>query len=199
MRTFALNPVYDLPSQAHGKWAHFSENLSDTSVATMAGAIAQTMWGTPSSIPDLFFRSRWHGDEWARGSYSYHAVNSTRADRDAFLPESSAEKLLFAGEHTCACLYATVPGAFVSGLRAAYVAIGAEVAGKSSWEYFQRRFLDLCDVYMGETGNYEEDEQGNSKVDEKVEAKAWAVLGAGLRGSRRARRAAVSKFLRGSA
>lgn len=142
---------------------------------------------------DGFYRSRWHQDEWARGSYSYHAVNSTRADRDAFLPDSSAEKLLFAGEHTCACLYATVPGAFVSGLRAAYVAIGAEVAGKSSWEYFQRRFLDLCDVYMGETDDDEVEERENAEA----EAEAQAVLEAGLRGSRRARRGAVARLLRG--
>ena len=91
----------------------------------------------------------------------------------------------------------SVPGAFVSGLRAAYVAIGAEVAGKSSWEYFQRRFLDLCDVYMGETDDDEVEERENAEAEAEAEAEAQAVLEAGLQGSRRARRGAVARLLRG--
>ena len=109
-------------AMAHGAWAQGSEQLSSASVAATAGAIAQTMWGTDSAVPESFYMSKWHADEWARGSYSYAAVNSTQADRDAFVPaawsttDGSAgstvplEQLLFAGEHTCARLYATVPG-----------------------------------------------------------------------------------------
>ena len=109
-------------AMAHGAWAQGSEQLSSASAAASAGAIAQTMWGAESAVPEYFYMSKWHADEWARGSYSYAAVNSTKADRDAFVPaawstsDGSAsstvplEQLLFAGEHTCACLYATVPG-----------------------------------------------------------------------------------------
>ena len=61
--------------------------------------------------------SRWASEEFTRGSYSYLPVGSSPADYDT-IAEPVAGKLFFAGEATIQ-YYATVHGAFLSGLREA--------------------------------------------------------------------------------
>ncbi len=84
--------------------------------------------------------TRWAEDPFALGSYSYLAVGSSPADRDA-LAEPIDDRLLFAGEATSSGGYpGTVHGALRSGVREAervgalgidgpVVVVGAGVAG----------------------------------------------------------------------
>lgn len=74
----------------------------------------------------------------------------------------------------------------MSGLRAAFVAIGPE-ASSSTWEYFDRRFLNLCDVFM-------EEEASSYFHDEDTEEERLSrVLEAGVQTAWRGRRRAAAK------
>ncbi len=84
--------------------------------------------------------TRWAQDPFTFGSYSYLAVGSSNHDRQR-LAEPVADRLFFAGEATSTDYAATVPGAYLSGRRAAgavrantdtgatVVVIGAGMAG----------------------------------------------------------------------
>ena len=62
--------------------------------------------------------TRWAADPFARGSYSYVAAGASRDDHEA-LAEPVGDRLLFAGEATSSEFFATVHGAYQSGLREA--------------------------------------------------------------------------------
>ena len=62
--------------------------------------------------------TRWAADPFARGSYSFLAVGSSPDDQRA-LAEPVGERLHFAGEATQEEFFATVHGAYLSGLREA--------------------------------------------------------------------------------
>ena len=68
--------------------------------------------------------TRWREDAFAKGSYSYIAVDASGDDYDTLarpvkVDGQAAERLFFAGEHTIRDYPATVHGAFLSGLREA--------------------------------------------------------------------------------
>lgn len=65
----------------------------------------------------------WWADEFARGSYSFTAVGSGVADREA-LAEPIADRLWLAGEAVAADTHSTVHGAWISGRTAARQACG---------------------------------------------------------------------------
>jgi hypothetical protein len=66
------------------------------------------------------------------------------------------------------------------------VAIGPE-ASSSDWEYFDRKFLNLCDVYMEEDAN-------SALQDEATEEERLSrVLEAGVQTAWRGRRRAAAK------
>ena len=67
--------------------------------------------------------TRWAADPYARGSYSFLAVGSSPADLRA-LAEPVGERLLFAGEATHEEFFATVHGAYMSGIREAERILG---------------------------------------------------------------------------
>ena len=74
---------------------------------------------TSSVVPDpvAVACTRWGGDPFSRGSYSYVAVGASGDDYDELgRPEG---RVLFAGEHTCREHPDTVGGAMLSGWRAA--------------------------------------------------------------------------------
>lgn len=88
------------------------EQLSDQqSVEQVRAAL-----GAPAVKGSLV--TRWAADPYARGSYSYLAVGSSPADQNA-LAEPASDRLLFAGEATYPEHFATVHGAYLSGLREA--------------------------------------------------------------------------------
>ncbi|PRC57574.1 amine oxidase, partial [Mycobacterium sp. ITM-2017-0098] len=62
--------------------------------------------------------TRWAADPYARGSYSFLAVGSSPDDQEA-LAAPVGDRLSFAGEATHEEFFATVHGAYLSGLRAA--------------------------------------------------------------------------------
>ena len=76
--------------------------------------------GAPPTIrrPTNALVTRWETDPWARGSYSYLAVGSTPADRDALRADVD-DRLFFAGEATSSSYPATAHGALIEGRDAA--------------------------------------------------------------------------------
>lgn len=67
--------------------------------------------------------TRWAADPYARGSYSFLAVGSSPEDQRA-LAEPVGDRLAFAGEATHEEFFATVHGAYLSGLREAQRILG---------------------------------------------------------------------------
>ena len=68
--------------------------------------------------PVSYVRTGWQQDAYARGSYSFDKVGQQPGDRAA-LAQSVADRLFFAGEATHPHYYATVHGAYETGIRAA--------------------------------------------------------------------------------
>jgi monoamine oxidase len=67
--------------------------------------------------------TRWAADPYARGSYSFLAVGSSPDDQEA-LAEPASHRVLFAGEATQPEHFATVHGAYLSGVREAQRILG---------------------------------------------------------------------------
>jgi len=68
--------------------------------------------------------TRWAADPYARGSYSFLAVGSSPGDQRA-LAEPISDRVAFAGEATHEEFFATVHGAYLSGLREAERILGS--------------------------------------------------------------------------
>jgi hypothetical protein len=99
-----------------GSFARTVEAMSDSDMVASASAALQPAFsGLPA--PTALLRSSWSVDPFSLGSYSFIAVGSSLADRDALAaPEG---RRFFAGE---ACSHgdaATVHGAYASGEAAA--------------------------------------------------------------------------------
>jgi polyamine oxidase len=101
-----------------GSAAREREALSDRD--TVADALAALSAAFETELPDPAgaLITRWAGDPFARGSYSYPAVGSTPEDR-TILAEPIDDRVYFAGEATNAEYFGTVHGAFLSGTGAA--------------------------------------------------------------------------------
>lgn len=80
--------------------------------------VAQLVSALRAPAPTGFLVTRWAADPYARGSYSFLAVGSSPADQEA-LAEPVGDRLAFAGEATNPEYFATVHGAYLSGLREA--------------------------------------------------------------------------------
>lgn len=87
---------------------------ADSDQETIDGLVAAL--GAPAPAGAVV--TRWAADRHARGSYSYLAVGSGPDDQDA-LAAPVTDRLLFAGEATHPEFFATVHGAYLSGLREA--------------------------------------------------------------------------------
>ncbi|MEU9047619.1 MULTISPECIES: NAD(P)/FAD-dependent oxidoreductase [unclassified Kitasatospora] len=99
------------------------EGWSDTQIVDGAMTTLRTLFGGDIPQPVDFQISRWASDPFARGSYSYNKVGSTPAMRDQ-LAARIGDRVHFAGEATHRASFATVHGAYLSGIRAA-----KEIAG----------------------------------------------------------------------
>ena len=95
-----------------GAAARSREELSDQD------AIGEVLTALDAPEPTGALVTRWASDPYARGSYSFLAVGSSPADLRA-LAEPASERLLFAGEATQEDFFATVHGAYMSGIREA--------------------------------------------------------------------------------
>lgn len=101
-----------------GDFARALEDESDAAIAGHALRVLRTMGGGAVPDPTGVAVTRWHGDPFARGSYSHVPVGGTAAAFDA-LAAPVGDRLLFAGEATSRRWRGTVHGAFHSGVRAA--------------------------------------------------------------------------------
>jgi monoamine oxidase len=95
-----------------GSEAREREALSDQD------AVAQVVAALNAPNPSGSLVTRWAEDPFARGSYSFVAVGSSPDDMET-LGEPVGERLLFAGEATNPEFFATVHGAYQSGVREA--------------------------------------------------------------------------------
>jgi len=92
--------------------------------AGMAGlAAAQVRAAIDAPEPNGAVVTRWAADPYARGSYSHVAVGSGPEDLRA-VAQPPSERVLFAGKATHEKYYATVHGAYLSGLREANRILG---------------------------------------------------------------------------
>ena len=115
---------------------------------------------TSSAVPDPIAAActRWGGDAYSRGSYSYVAVGASGDDYDELgRPEG---RVLFAGEHTCREHPDTVGGAMLSGWRAARHA--AHIMRGDAGEPFDEVFaLPALDDLV------KDDEEEDDEIDEE--------------------------------
>jgi monoamine oxidase len=112
---FAKHPV--LIGFVGAKYAQELEKESDTRQVEIAMAVLRKIIGPTLPNPVAFKVSRWSQEKFTGGSYSYLPVGSTLADYDVMAKPQG--RLLFAGEATHRELFASVNGAFVSGVREA--------------------------------------------------------------------------------
>ena len=97
-----------------GSAARERERLSDED--TIADVIEALSVAFETDVPEPTGKliTRWARDPFARGSYSYPAVDSTPEDRTV-LAEPVGGRVYFAGEATNSDYFGTVHGAFLSG------------------------------------------------------------------------------------
>jgi monoamine oxidase len=94
------------------------EAKSDSEVVAEAMKALRTMFGSSAPDPIAAQFTRWRSDPYALGSYSFNAVGSSNADREA-LAKPEGARLHFAGEALSTLYPGTVHGALLSGRRAA--------------------------------------------------------------------------------
>ena len=116
-----LTPVTGVPTLvgfAGGSVARRMETLSQDEVVSEALASARAAIGHDLPAPTATVVTGWASDPFARGSYSFLAVGSGAADREA-LSEPIGDRLFIAGEAVDRRYPATVHGAWASGIAAA--------------------------------------------------------------------------------
>ncbi|RWS12458.1 Lysine-specific histone demethylase 1A-like protein [Dinothrombium tinctorium] len=122
-----------------GEAASIMENVTDDVIVGRCLTVLKSIFGN-SSVPQPkeTVVTRWRGDPWSKGSYSYVATGSSGSDLDIMAtpvsyvnPSSTSTqssqsqqplpfpRLFFAGEHTIRNYPATVHGALLSGFREA--------------------------------------------------------------------------------
>ena len=73
------------------------------------------MFGSATPAPRAAQVTRWARDPYAGGAYSFYAVGSSPADREALARPEAGGALRFAGEACSVDYFGTVHGAFISG------------------------------------------------------------------------------------
>ncbi|MGB1249552.1 MAG: flavin monoamine oxidase family protein [Candidatus Promineifilaceae bacterium] len=104
-----------------GKRARFVNEMSDGTLLERTVEVMARMFGSEFGdipAPLAYTRSRWQADPFSRGGYSFNQVGQQAGDRER-LRASVNERLFFAGEATHPAYYATVHGAYETGIRAA--------------------------------------------------------------------------------
>lgn len=116
-----LTPMNNKPilvALAAGQAAHVFETIDKQKLVDDAIYVLNNIFNNKTSKLVNSYTTSWSQDEFAYGSYSYIAVHSSGIDYD-ILSEPVNDILYFAGEATNRYQPATVPGAYISGLRAA--------------------------------------------------------------------------------
>ena len=149
------------------------DSLRDAAMAALRVVVAKNAPSNSDESQSLFTSAvvpdpvavactRWGGDVFSRGSYSYVAVGASGDDYDELgRPEG---RVLFAGEHTCREHPDTVGGAMLSGWRAARHAthIMRGDAGEPFDEVFALPTLDDLANEEGDDESEEDDDANDS-------------------------------------
>lgn len=99
------------------------ETGPEEAARTWAMQVVRDIFGSTVPEPSAMHRSGWHGDPFARGSYSFVAVGATPMDVAA-LGAPVGDRLFFAGEATYRHHWAGAHGAVASGYREAARLLG---------------------------------------------------------------------------
>lgn len=95
--------------------ARHAETLDERALLAEASATLRDMFGSATPAPIAAQSTRWASDPLAGGSYSFYAVGSSPADREALARPEGGGTLTFAGEACSTDYFGTVHGAFLSG------------------------------------------------------------------------------------
>lgn len=104
-----------------GRRAREINRWSDDRLLDGALAVMDRLFGDkfgPIPAPQAYVRTNWQSDPLANGSYSFEQIGQQPTDRQ-ILAEPINQQLFFAGEATHPHFYATVHGAYETGVRAA--------------------------------------------------------------------------------
>ncbi|MEZ4707924.1 MAG: NAD(P)/FAD-dependent oxidoreductase [Caldilineaceae bacterium] len=106
-----------------GSRAQFVNRLSDAEYLDRALNALRVMFKCAIPAPEAIVRTGWESDPFALGSYSFQKVGCELEDRQR-LAAPVDNRLFFAGEATHPHYFATVHGAYETGVRAAREAMG---------------------------------------------------------------------------
>jgi len=98
--------------------------MSDDEIISEARRILGMMFDTDVPAPEKMLRTGWRDDPFSRGAYSYPKLGQQAGDWRT-LAEPVGSRLFFAGEATHPHFFATVHGAYETGIRAAREVIKA--------------------------------------------------------------------------
>lgn len=132
---YDLGRIHDeaaLLTFAAGPAAVATRSWTDDEIAASTMAQLRRLYGAGIPDPESVVVTRWQDDPFARGSYSYMKPGSVGPDHDD-LAEPIGGVLHLAGEATWGDDPATVPGAMLSGHRAAENVLGHAVPIERLW------------------------------------------------------------------
>lgn len=132
---YDLGRLHDKPALltfAAGPAAVATRTWSDEQIVSSTLAQLRRLYGDAVPEPTSAVVTRWQDDPYARGSYAYMLPGSVGADHDD-LAVPVGGVLHLAGEATWGDDPATVPGAMLSGHRAAENVLGREIPLRVLW------------------------------------------------------------------
>ncbi|KTS04892.1 flavin monoamine oxidase family protein [Microbacterium testaceum] len=132
---YDLGRIHDEPALltfAAGPAAVATREWSDEEIVASTVAQLRLLFGNDIPEPESAVVTRWQDDPFARGSYAYMLPGSVGPDHDQ-LAVPVGGVLHLAGEATWGDDPATVPGAMLSGHRAAENVLGREIPVSDLW------------------------------------------------------------------
>lgn len=127
-----LHDEHALLTFAAGPAAVATREWTDAEIVASTVAQLRRLYGDVVTEPTSAIVTRWQDDPFSRGSYAYMLPGSVGADHDD-LAEPVGGVLHLAGEATWGDDPATVPGAMLSGHRAAQNALGRDIPVSDLW------------------------------------------------------------------
>jgi len=127
-----LHDEHALLTFAAGPAAVATREWTDAEIVASTVAQLRRLYGDVVAEPTSAIVTRWQDDPFSRGSYAYMLPGSVGADHDD-LAEPVGGVLHLAGEATWGDDPATVPGAMLSGHRAAQNVLGRDIPVSDLW------------------------------------------------------------------
>lgn len=106
-----------------GSRAVLTNRWSDGALIDAAREVLARLFRTAAPEPVAYLCTGWESDPFSRGSYTYPRIGGRAGDRQ-LLAAPVAGRLFFAGEATHPTYFATVHGAYETGIRAALEILG---------------------------------------------------------------------------